>query len=791
MSVLYYSSFDIPSERECFYVENKAVLPDTPDLKKVLSYYHFMKVSYDVDSNTLEVALTMSVSDKVETIKFIDVLADKSVFHRAGLPDKMVSSIINHLNKIIVGIESVRSVRSVPMHMSWYPEYLGCSSMSIGCVASEIVAIDRSTYDIVKSNVSNSEDDIYCDLIPELIRRIDIKELSDNMKLELEYMKDTRKKIHRLLKDVAREDRYDEYHETMEKAFHTLSYNRYKSINNCTISYRHPIENVFNYSSMIRYKIGTNRKVKKNIDEYEADTAFSTAEVFTYHNMKYDSSIGSCSSMRTYIELVRAFGRYAFRAVDYVEAIISEALSSKDDSFNLESESSIMSKRFVLMKCMIIYTPTKWLRKGRYNEVKGYVMFMYPVISHSLLSVIQETEYIPSKVRRICAYESGQTYAIVNKLIEDHPHSEMILSRHAWMTYFGRIPKNKVIRDLGEVNIMLLKITNSFKYFMKFIKQLNITESDDHLVLSLSNLCICFGSRVFDIIPLDSSKVRIHNAGVDIVPSRAYTDKEIQWFINSLKIIRSDTDLSDIRSKDLHKILQTYITFGVSLNAPLRKVMQELLANKYTNVKNIHFASECAKHGISEGDYVSYQDKYLKFKTCESLPQIIIEEGDYKFFKLDYDDPRGLFLGEYTDCCQHIEGAGSSCAWYGHHNGESAFYVVTKKDKIVAQSWAWRNDNVVVFDSIEYLVKTKPTSLFKKAAKMMLGKLMISAVKAGMGSGVFSEGDYDSCISSNTPSGIYTDAKSQHMLASTEDFVDTDKSSSRFDDLLESYAHSN
>ena len=73
----------------------------------------------------------------------------------------------------------------------------------------------------------------------------------------------------------------------------------------------------------------------------------------------------------------------------------------------------------------------------------------------------------------------------------------------------------------------------------------------------------------------------------------------------------------------------------------------------------------------------------------------------------------------------------------------------------------------------------------------MLGKLMISAVKVGMGSVVFSEGDYEECISSNTPSGIYTDAKSQHMLASTEDFVDTEKSKMWFNDLLESYAHSN
>ena len=73
----------------------------------------------------------------------------------------------------------------------------------------------------------------------------------------------------------------------------------------------------------------------------------------------------------------------------------------------------------------------------------------------------------------------------------------------------------------------------------------------------------------------------------------------------------------------------------------------------------------------------------------------------------------------------------------------------------------------------------------------MIGRLMIEAVKVGVGSGVFSEGDYEECGKSTTPEGMYTDAKSQHMLASTEDFVDTEKSKMWFNDLLESYAHSN
>lgn len=70
---------------------------------------------------------------------------------------------------------------------------------------------------------------------------------------------------------------------------------------------------------------------------------------------------------------------------------------------------------------------------------------------------------------------------------------------------------------------------------------------------------------------------------------------------------------------------------------------------------------------------------------------------------LPRSDVRGMFLGQYTDCCQHPEGTGKTCATYGQKSINSGFFVVEdRKGNVVAQSWAWiSKGGGLCFDSIE------------------------------------------------------------------------------------------
>jgi hypothetical protein len=92
---------------------------------------------------------------------------------------------------------------------------------------------------------------------------------------------------------------------------------------------------------------------------------------------------------------------------------------------------------------------------------------------------------------------------------------------------------------------------------------------------------------------------------------------------------------------------------------------------------------------------------------------------------MDEEDKRGPFLGLYTDCCQHLHNAGSSCAKAGYKNPDSGFYVIEKDGQIVAQSWVWvdTTGKYLVLDSIEGLGSVSIESiseLLRKGIKYLI-----------------------------------------------------------------------
>jgi len=146
-------------------------------------------------------------------------------------------------------------------------------------------------------------------------------------------------------------------------------------------------------------------------------------------------------------------------------------------------------------------------------------------------------------------------------------------------------------------------------------------------------------------------------------------------------------------------------------------------AAKYVYKKggeNPRFAGLCKEAGWSEHYFNAglkiiskYQRKYSandNHKHKEKLPEIDIDGKEFglsghRFYKLADGDTRGLLLGEFTDCCQHLASAGAACAEHGFASENGGFYVVEDSNKkIVGQSWAWiGKDDELVFDSLEFL----------------------------------------------------------------------------------------
>tara|TARA_R110002124_G_scaffold266813_1_gene433808 strand:- start:13818 stop:15764 length:1947 start_codon:yes stop_codon:yes gene_type:complete len=137
--------------------------------------------------------------------------------------------------------------------------------------------------------------------------------------------------------------------------------------------------------------------------------------------------------------------------------------------------------------------------------------------------------------------------------------------------------------------------------------------------------------------------------------------------------------------------------------------------------KSPELAALCFRFNWDDADFNTAHkqiEKYQKLfaahgmrKTEQKIPEIGIDgakfkKPDYHFYKLPDGDLRGLLLGEFTNCCQHLANQGADCAKHGFLSENGGFYVVAHKktDQIVGQSWAWRGKkDELVFDSLESL----------------------------------------------------------------------------------------
>lgn len=154
----------------------------------------------------------------------------------------------------------------------------------------------------------------------------------------------------------------------------------------------------------------------------------------------------------------------------------------------------------------------------------------------------------------------------------------------------------------------------------------------------------------------------------------------------------------------------------------------------------------CIKNKLSASVFDEAQSFWATtpVKSAEFMPHLKIVgaelglSSDWVFERLASNDIRGPLLGHLTGCCQHLSGAGAPCARHGVTSPFSAFYVLTFKGKVFAQSWAWRSlQGGFVWDSVESRPATPEeltivAAFYREAnARLLQGPLCISAVYMG------------------------------------------------------------
>lgn len=296
----------------------------------------------------------------------------------------------------------------------------------------------------------------------------------------------------------------------------------------------------------------------------------------------------------------------------------------------------------------------------------------------------------------------------------------LLSPKEAWFFLYGRCPFEKSAPHPSP----LAAWKKGASCFMQLIAEFAPKKAAE-MLLPIFNLAALFGSynEVKKFVGGRWTPVGVHDAGQYTLPANFTPQRWAGFCMRFPEALRYGAYFGKIEAE---------YEMPRSLNE-LRDIAAQFT---YEGAKGSEvLAALCNQYGVEQDIFEQYKRLYAQVKNAESCPHIDVRRGAYRMYKLDAADPRGALLGLMTNCCQHLTGAGSACAIHGVQNTSSAFYVVEKDGKVVAQSWAWRaKSGDICFDSIEGLRgydENTIAMLYKDAALQMRGRLGIGRVLVG------------------------------------------------------------
>jgi len=219
---------------------------------------------------------------------------------------------------------------------------------------------------------------------------------------------------------------------------------------------------------------------------------------------------------------------------------------------------------------------------------------------------------------------------------------------------------------------------------------------------------------------------------------------------------------------------------------PVRELCALIDRRRFKDAEHMAFALEAGRAGVSEQAYKELETRWLKAAmnaAANNIPDVSVSLDGLTMRKVQRDDPRGVFLGIHSTCCQHPDGAASACAWHGTASVNGGFYIIEDTDgDIVAQSWTWKTGKAIVFDSIEGKQPPEQCTrldtiyrLYELTAKAMLeqNEELIS-VRCGQGARYKGSASWRPPVSiapmpRDFPKGAYADGRNnQNVIAQRE-----------------------
>lgn len=127
--------------------------------------------------------------------------------------------------------------------------------------------------------------------------------------------------------------------------------------------------------------------------------------------------------------------------------------------------------------------------------------------------------------------------------------------------------------------------------------------------------------------------------------------------------------------------------------------------NKYeVNFGNEQLLDVASKAALDPDDMEKLEEIYEegKKRVCSTIPRVLGSFGNINYEITRLDDPLPLGIGELTDCCQTLDDNAETCMVHSMTTKNGRLFVVRNDEgAILAQSWVWRNEDVICFDNIE------------------------------------------------------------------------------------------
>ncbi len=133
------------------------------------------------------------------------------------------------------------------------------------------------------------------------------------------------------------------------------------------------------------------------------------------------------------------------------------------------------------------------------------------------------------------------------------------------------------------------------------------------------------------------------------------------------------------------------------------------LVPKYYRLDGLFKFIGCSNRNVSET--LLLHDQMLT-RIGSTIPRIEGTKNDYYYEILRLDDMEALTVGNKTNCCFTVLGAGYSCLKHALTSNNGRILVVRKDNEILAHSWIWRNGDLLCLDNIEISKKINSVDFF-------------------------------------------------------------------------------